>query len=1122
MRLRSSPVDLLLALPREAEREDQLASFRQALAALAGASGQLGPPPLDGADAAALEMACQVALERGLADEMDFLDPGSVALALYELSSACPAGAVRRDLRRRVFSFLYAGHAGTFLPVATRMALGAATPLESPTLKARVALCLDLPFGSEQNAAPLALALVTRSVTRPVWLEGPARGALFSRRLAAQLLEHAAREAVTRSELGDRQPLGLLLSSEIQSTWALLLADREPLVWRHAAVARGLLAAIHVPTRQDVEQALSLERTPTDWRRGLVSLTAAMILGDQEAHTSVHSVLSGPLPARDPGLPTVVPFGLGWVLEREPARAENVLERLEAQAAPAVVSAVAELLEKVEDTRFAGPLRSRLAAALRERSEVESPLERALSARTLRTLSGETDGTSDVPELVRHALHAFASVGAEHAHQLAQEAITRAHAVATALEAGDLADAAARGTALGHVHELDRGAFEQATLSELLLLGRKPGDTDAHVEPMERLQGRVRHWILAGMAPELARAWNEEFSAFDRERLKVLLHLLDTDRTSAADASSGSLSDLQESITALFERLEAGVDPSLHRVLCAALARSFDAAVREGAMQIGDLILVAAARLTEPEVVKTMAEASTSPDVGVPLAALAAFMAPETSAAREELFLSGSQVGSEEGPEPSRVVRRLTELSQGIVGGGGYHAEALRRVLFRLARALEAIAVARSRTELVDPGQEDAPVLDELELATHDLASMLRCAERRVLGGRLDRSSLDYGGPSLRTLIERGLSTDQAPTADQIGVAAEALVVGLPESIAHAVQQMALRISALPRSAKTSIVPLAFPERRAPLPHWLLPRRTIGSFYVVRPLGTGGVSSVFVVRRYDERNDPAAENLALKVPEYDPSTARSMSEQDFLHMFREEAGALLSLPTHPNLARFVTFDLGARPKPILVMELILGTALDRLLRSKSLTMARAAEYLDGILAGLEAMHDVGIGHLDVKPTNVILRDGRTPVLVDFGLSGRRLRPGCGTAEYTSPEVLGVAPEGYDPVPPAADMYSVGCLAYELFTGSLLFRAADELALVTAHVSHDGWLPELAAMNERPSLGRLARTIGACLRRDPRQRLGTREARERFAVALAPLADMPWPIDGTTPARVGSL
>src|SRR5690606_15338394 len=199
---------------------------------------------------------------------------------------------------------------------------------------------------------------------------------------------------------------------------------------------------------------------------------------------------------------------------------------------------------------------------------------------------------------------------------------------------------------------------------------------------------------------------------------------------------------------------------------------------------------------------------------------------------------------------------------------------------------------------------------------------------------------------------------------------------------------------------------------------------------VVRPLGSGGVSSVFLARRLEERNNPKAEAFALKVPEYDPSTARSMTEQEFFQMFRDEAGALLSLPTHENLARFVTFDLSARPKPILVMELIRGTPLDRLLRSRALSMPRVIAHLDGVLAGLEAMHAVQVGHLDVKASNVILRDGGTPVLVDFGLSGRTLRPGCGTIEYTAPEVLGVVPEGSTGSPMAADIYAFGCLVYE--------------------------------------------------------------------------------------------
>src|SRR5262249_61465648 len=121
----------------------------------------------------------------------------------------------------------------------------------------------------------------------------------------------------------------------------------------------------------------------------------------------------------------------------------------------------------------------------------------------------------------------------------------------------------------------------------------------------------------------------------------------------------------------------------------------------------------------------------------------------------------------------------------------------------------------------------------------------------------------------------------------------------------------------------------------------------------------------------------------------DASTpVRTVSGAEFMRMFRLEAGALLSWPEHKNVARFVTFDAGARPKPILVMELVEGARCDHVLAAKNLDMARALAILDGVLAGLEAMHSAGVGHLDVKPANVILRAGGDPGLVDFGLTGR--------------------------------------------------------------------------------------------------------------------------------------
>ena len=164
--------------------------------------------------------------------------------------------------------------------------------------------------------------------------------------------------------------------------------------------------------------------------------------------------------------------------------------------------------------------------------------------------------------------------------------------------------------------------------------------------------------------------------------------------------------------------------------------------------------------------------------------------------------------------------------------------------------------------------------------------------------------------------------------------------------------------------------------KEAALPPWLSGRRTIGGFYVLHPLGTGGVGSVFVVKRVEERHRDDAVRFALKVPDYSAEAARTLSEDEFLNLFRQEAGALLALPRHENLATFVTFDAGARPKPILVMELVEGPTLERVIERGDLGMRRALSLLDGIGAGLEGMHRLDIGHLDVKPSNVILRSLR--------------------------------------------------------------------------------------------------------------------------------------------------
>jgi serine/threonine protein kinase len=345
----------------------------------------------------------------------------------------------------------------------------------------------------------------------------------------------------------------------------------------------------------------------------------------------------------------------------------------------------------------------------------------------------------------------------------------------------------------------------------------------------------------------------------------------------------------------------------------------------------------------------------------------------------------------------------------------------------------------------------------------------------------------------------------------------------LPRAVAEVAVLALRRLSALPvegpRMSRPSFLPTA--PKEAPLPAWMPPSRVLGGFYITKSIGTGAVGSVFVARRAEARHDPRAELFALKVPEYSGGAARTLSEEEFFQLFRSEAGALLALPQHENIARFVTFDAGARPKPILVMELVEGPSLERVLELGTVDMVRALDLLEGIAAGLGAMHKLGIAHLDLKPSNIILREPTdpnykhvdAPVLVDFGLAGRHLRPGCGTASYGAPEVWGHDESGRGKAT-SADVYAFGCLAYELLTGNTLFsEGQNDIATITAHLQHDGLPEAIGRLTTDPRTAGVAELVRRSIRRNPEQRVGMGELQGALQRLRPTLQSLDWPIRG---------
>jgi serine/threonine protein kinase len=141
---------------------------------------------------------------------------------------------------------------------------------------------------------------------------------------------------------------------------------------------------------------------------------------------------------------------------------------------------------------------------------------------------------------------------------------------------------------------------------------------------------------------------------------------------------------------------------------------------------------------------------------------------------------------------------------------------------------------------------------------------------------------------------------------------------------------------------------------------------------------------------------------------------------------------------HPHLVRVLrrTAVAGA---PAVAMAFVPGERLGPWARSAPLGARLAA--LDGLLAGLQALHERGFVHRDVKPENVLITERRRPVLLDYDLAvaigdDRDARSTAGTPIYLSPEQARGEPAG-----PASDLYAVGVLLYRWLTGEMPFLGA---------------------------------------------------------------------------------
>ena len=251
----------------------------------------------------------------------------------------------------------------------------------------------------------------------------------------------------------------------------------------------------------------------------------------------------------------------------------------------------------------------------------------------------------------------------------------------------------------------------------------------------------------------------------------------------------------------------------------------------------------------------------------------------------------------------------------------------------------------------------------------------------------------------------------------------------------------------------------------------------LGPYEILAPIGAGGIGEVYRAR--DPRLD---REVAVKVlSERWGNDCRSLSR------FEREAKAVAAL-SHPNI--LTIYDLGSHNgMTYVVTELLNGETVRARLARGPLVWRKAVEICIAVAEGLDAAHGKGVVHRDVKPENIFLTtDGRIKIL-DFGLASYHPAAPAGQTLPTQTEVgLAMGTPGYmspeqvrgEPVNASSDIFSLGCVLYELLTGRRAFAGSTVAASMAAILSEEPPVFPDAMGNAPAALERLVRH---CLEKD---------------------------------------
>jgi serine/threonine-protein kinase len=285
--------------------------------------------------------------------------------------------------------------------------------------------------------------------------------------------------------------------------------------------------------------------------------------------------------------------------------------------------------------------------------------------------------------------------------------------------------------------------------------------------------------------------------------------------------------------------------------------------------------------------------------------------------------------------------------------------------------------------------------------------------------------------------------------------------------------------------------------------------REMGSYHLGELLGRGGMGEV-----YKATHRMLARPAAIKLIRPDSLTGEEGADVA-VKRFRREAEAAASLRS-PHTVELYDFGVTEDRTMYFVMELLEGTDLETLVRDRGPVPARRVVHIiRQVCASLEEAHVAGMVHRDIKPANIHI--GRLGLeydfvkVLDFGLvkpvagkvhelsvaTAAGLTPG--TPAYMAPEMaLGEAVDG------RADIYALGCVAYYLLTGKIVFEGDTSLQVIVKHLQNDPVPPSRRANVDIPPP--LEQLVLACLSKKPEDRPSSAGELSR---ALARLGLEPW-------------